>query len=125
MIAKRNVLRWAPAALLVGLLGAAPAYAEVLFQNTGNTMGWGRVFWHANMRIATTYAEADPASWGDGDPGPAGDGDAGTDAAGAEAGGGSDARAAAMAATRERAAVAPAAALETRRAAPRVLAAPS
>lgn len=36
-------------------------------------------FWHDNMRIATTYEEADPATWGDGDPGPsAGAGDGGT-----------------------------------------------
>jgi hypothetical protein len=33
-------------------------------------------FWHDNMRIATTYAEADPASWSDGDPAPAADGGA-------------------------------------------------
>jgi MYXO-CTERM domain-containing protein len=48
-------------------------------------------FWHDNMRIATTYAEADPATWGDGDPGPTGEpADGGTgDAAVADAGGNS------------------------------------
>jgi hypothetical protein len=30
--------------LLVALAWAAPARAEVLFQNSGNTMGWGRLF---------------------------------------------------------------------------------
>jgi hypothetical protein len=39
-------------------------------------------FWHDNLRIATTYEEADPATWGDGDPGSADAGGA-TDGAGA------------------------------------------
>ena len=34
-------------------------------------------FFHDNLRIATTYAEADPATWGDGDGPPPGDGGAG------------------------------------------------
>jgi hypothetical protein len=34
-------------------------------------------FFHDNMRIATTYAEADPATWGDGDGPPPGDGGTG------------------------------------------------
>jgi MYXO-CTERM domain-containing protein len=46
-------------------------------------------FWHDNMRIATTYEEADPATWGDSDP-PA-TGDAGADAADGSQGGEADA----------------------------------
>ena len=51
-------------------------------------------FWHDNMRIATTYAEADPATWDDDDAGPtgAGPGDGGAEVGGpADGGAGRDA----------------------------------
>jgi hypothetical protein len=46
-------------------------------------------FWHDNMRIATTYEEADPATWGDNDGATPGDGGAGpvADAGGGDMGG--------------------------------------